>query len=156
MNPNGRHTMKPASRALRTGLLAALAAACAMPALAQQAPKVSPDQLRQQWVRLNTHVEMDLPTAGKNLLEPGCVAVSFVIGSDGVPMDVKVEKTVPESDLGPAAASAVRNFRYGPTLQNSSHQPVATYYVVPFNAPADQAARDQLMAPCALPGYGQG
>jgi hypothetical protein len=33
---------------------------------------------------------------------------------------------------------------------------VATYYVVPFNAPADQAARDKLMAPCALPGYDQG
>jgi hypothetical protein len=148
--------MNTKSRRLSLSLLLAAATFCAVPALAQNTRKVGPQQLYNYWIRLNTQVQVNMPNSGKNLLKPGCVAVSYVVGSDGVPMDVKVRKVVPGSDLGSAAASAVSNFRYGPSLSNGHHEPVATYYVVPFNAPADQAARDQLMAPCALPGYDQG
>ncbi|MDO1528469.1 energy transducer TonB [Fulvimonas sp. R45] len=148
--------MNTQTRRLSLSLLLASAMLCAVPALAQNTRKVGPQQLYNYWIRLNTQVQVNMPNSGKNLLKPGCVAVSYVIGSDGVPMDVKVRKVVPESDLGPAAASAVTNFRFGPSLTNRNHEPVATYYVVPFNAPGDQAARDKLMAPCALPGYDQG
>jgi hypothetical protein len=71
-----------------------------------------------------------------------------------VPIDVQLVKLAPKSDLGPAAISAVSNFRYGPSLSNHIAAPVATYYVVPFNAPEDKAQRQQLLDACKLPGYG--
>lgn len=134
------------------GLLVALALGVATPALAQ-AVKVDQQNLYRYWILLNTKVQMDAPNSGLNLTKPGCVAVTYTIGSDGVPFDVQVAKVVPKSDLGPMARSGVANFRYGPSLSNNIHQPVATYYIVPFNGPKDPAERDKLMAPCKLPGY---
>jgi hypothetical protein len=78
-----------------------------------------------------------------------------MIGSDGVPMNVKAVKMAPPSDLGKAAVSAVSNFRYGPSLSNKEHTPVATYYIIPFNSPDDAAQRATLMAPCKLSDYGE-
>lgn len=129
-----------------------LALGFAAPVLAQ-AVKVNQDNLYRYWILLNTSVQMDAPNSGLNLTEPGCVAVTYTVGSDGVPLDVQVAKVVPKSDLGPMARSAVANFRYGPSLSNKVHQPVATYYVVPFNAVKDPAERAKLMVPCQLPGY---
>ncbi|RDS82878.1 energy transducer TonB [Dyella monticola] len=136
-------------------LLVAAALAACMPALAQEARRVAPDQLPHLWILLNRDVSVDVPNSGVNIYKPSCVAVTYMIGSDGAPMNVQVAKMVPASDLGKAAVSAVSNFRYGPSLTNSSHAPVATYYVIPFNAPDDPTQRDQLMAPCKLAGYGQ-
>jgi len=136
-------------------LLVAAVLAAALPAMAQEARKVAPTQLSNLWVLLNRDVAVDVPNSGVNIYKPGCVAVTYMIGTDGVPMNVQVAKMSPPSDLGKAAVSAVSNFRYGPTLTNKNHTPVATYYVVPFNAPDDPAQRAQVMAPCQLPGYGQ-
>ncbi|WP_329742444.1 energy transducer TonB [Dyella sp. A6] len=148
--------MKTKSFRLSQSLLLASAMLCAVPVLAQDARRVGPDNLYNYWIRLNTKVAVTMPNSGKNMLKPGCVAVSYMIGSNGVPQDVKVRKVVPDSDLGSAAASAVTNFRFGPSLSNRNHEPIATYYVVPFNAPDGAAAQAKLMAPCALPGYDQG
>jgi len=135
------------------GALFALALGVAAPVLAQ-AIKVDQQNLYRYWILLNTQVQMDAPNSGLNLDKPGCVAVTYTVGSDGVPLDVQVARVEPKSDLGPMARSAVANFRYGPSLSNNIHQPVATYYIVVFNGPKDDpAARDQLMAPCKLPGY---
>jgi hypothetical protein len=134
------------------GVLFALALGAAAPVLAQ-AIKIDQQNLYRYWILLNTKVQMDAPNSGLNLDKPGCVAVTYTVGSDGVPMDVQVAKVEPKSDLGPMARSAVANFRYGPSLSNNTHQPVSTYYIVVFNGPKDPAARDQLMAPCKLPGY---
>jgi len=134
------------------GVLFALALGAAAPVLAQTV-KIDQQDLSRYWILLNTQVQMDAPNSGLNLDKPGCVAVTYTIGSDGVPMDVQVAKVEPKSDLGPMARSAVANFRYGPSLNNNIHQPVATYYIVVFNGPKDPAARAQLMAPCKLPGY---
>ncbi|MGC1549517.1 MAG: energy transducer TonB [Rhodanobacter sp.] len=147
--------MNTMSRCIRSSLLLALTMACAMPAMAQDARKVNPAQLYNYWILLNTKVQVDLPMSGANLLKPGCVAVSYIIGSDGVPRNVKIQKTEPQSGLGPAAVSAVSNFRYGPSLTNHNSDPVSTYYVVPFNAPDDKAQRQQIMDACKLPGYDQ-
>ena len=146
--------MSPRTRRLIRPLLLVSAMACAAPALAQ-ANRVDPQNLYHYWIRLNTTVNVDVPNSGLNLNKPGCVAVSYEIGSDGVPMHVQQVKVVPKSDLGPAAESAVKNFRYGPSLTNKIGQPVATYYIVPFNAPDDAAGQQQVMEPCKLPGYGQ-
>jgi hypothetical protein len=138
-----------------TLFMAALLGA-SLPAMAQEARQVAPEQLSNDWVLLNRDVSVDVPNSGVNLYKPSCIAVTYLIGNDGVPMNVKVAKMVPPSDLGKAAVSAVSNFRYGPSLSNKNHTPVSTYYVVPFNSPDDPAKRAQLMAPCKLPGYGQG
>ena len=146
--------MKSLSRTLRLPLcLAALVAAAPLMA---QSRMVSPSQLPGYWILLNRTVAVDVPIGGKNLDKPGCVAVSYTIGSDGLTRDVKVRKVVPASGLGPAAVSAVKAFKYGPSLSNHAEEPVATYYVVPFNSPDDPAKRTQLMAPCQLPGYDAG
>lgn len=136
-------------------LLVAAVLAASMPVMAQVARKVAPEELTHDWILLNRDVSVDVPNSGVNIYKPGCVAVTYIIGTDGVPMNVQVAKVYPASDLGKAAVSAVSNFRYGPSLTNKEHTPVATYYVVPFNAPDDPAQQAQIMAPCKLPGYGQ-
>lgn len=145
--------MKSKFRLLAQGSLIALALGCALPAMAQSR-KLDPQNLSRYWILLNTNVQMDAPNTGLNLDKPGCVAVTYTVGSGGIPMNVKVAKVVPRSDLGPAATSAVSNFRYGPALSNHNSEPVDTYYVVPFNSPDDKAQRQTLMDACKLPGYG--
>lgn len=144
--------MKPMFRPLRQILLLGLALSFVGPALAQ-ARKVDQQDLYRYWILLNTQVTMDVPNTGMGLDKPGCVAVTYTVGSDGVPMYVKAIKIEPKSDLGSVAVSAVSNFRYGPSLTNRISEPVATYYVVPFNAPKDPAEREQLLQPCQLPGF---
>ena len=144
--------MKALFRPVSRVLPLVLALGFATPVLAQ-ITRIDPQNLYRYWILLNTKVEMNAPNSGLNLDKPGCVAVTYTVGSDGVPLDVQVAKVVPESDLGSMASSAVANFRYGPSLNNKDHQPVATYYIVPFNSPKDPAAQAQLMAPCKLPGY---
>ena len=146
--------MRTTTRFAQSLLIAAVVAA-AMPAVAQQARKVAPEQLSNNWMLLNRDVSVDVPNSGVNIYKPSCVAVTYVIGTDGVPMNVQVAKMAPPSDLGKAAVSAVSNFRYGPSLTNKNHTPVATYYIIPFNSPDDPAQRATLMAPCKLPGYGE-
>lgn len=137
------------------GVLIALALGAAAPVLAQTI-RIDQQNLYRYWILLNTKVQMDAPNSGLNLDKPGCVAVTYTVGSDGLPRDVKAVKTVPESDLGKAAESAVKNFTYGPSLTNRAGEPIDTYYVVPFNGPSDKAGQQALMAPCRLPGYDAG
>jgi hypothetical protein len=144
--------MKTTFRPISQALLLAATLGFVGPALAQ-ASRVDQDNLFHYWILLNTSVQMDAPNTGLNLEKPGCVAVTYTIGSNGVPMSVQVAKVVPKSDLGPAARSAVSNFRYGPSLANRQGEPVATYYIVPFNSPDDPAQRKQLMDACRLPAY---
>jgi hypothetical protein len=146
--------MNPLSHRLgRIGLLAACLASVA-PALAQTQPRLDQEHLAGHWILLNTSISADVPNSGRNMDKAGCVAVSYTIGSDGLPRNIAVRKVVPASDLGPVAASAVGSFRYGPSLTNRSGDPVDTYYIVPFNLPADPAARKSLVDACKLPGYG--
>jgi len=142
-----------ASRPLRPLLLLALALAVAVPAAAQSVRKVDPQHVSDYWILLNQKVDIDIPYGGHNLDKPGCAVVTYTIGSDGVPRDLSVAKVVPNGDFGQVAMSAVSNFRYGPTLSNRTSAPVATYYIVPFNAPAGPGGQQQVMAPCKLTGY---
>ena len=138
-------------------LAVAVVLAAGMPALAQEARRVPTEQLSSDWILLNQgSISVDVPNSGVNLYKPGCVSVTYTIGTDGVPMNLQVAKVMPPSDLGKAAVSAVSKFRYGPSLTNKNENPVATYYIVPFNGPDDKTQQQALMAPCKLPGYGQG
>ncbi|TAM62344.1 MAG: energy transducer TonB [Rhodanobacter sp.] len=145
--------MKSSFHPFRLGLLFVLALGCVAPAMAQTR-RVDPQDLYRYWILLNTSIKLDAPNSGFNLDKPGCAAVTYTVGSDGVPMNVALVKLVPKSDLGPMAVSAVSHFRYGPSLTNRVGEPVATYYVVPFNAPTDKAQRQHLLDACKLPGYG--
>ncbi|HEX7815470.1 energy transducer TonB [Dyella sp.] len=148
--------MMPLLSRITRGLALALLVAPAVPALAQttQFRKVPPERLENYWIVLNTQVDADMPNTGRNLDKPGCVAVSYVIGSEGNPTNIEVAKVVPDSDLGSAAKSMVARFHYGPSLSNKDdRQPIATYYVVSFNLPSDPAQAKQISAACQLPGY---
>jgi len=136
--------------------LALAVGAVGSPAMAQsQARMVGPDRIQSYWIMLNTKVDADIPNSGSNMDKPGCVAVTYMIGSDGVPQNVNVVKVVPQSDLGAVAKSVAGNFRYGPALKNGTHEPVNTYFIVPFNLPADAAQRQSIIDACKLPGYDQ-
>ncbi|MEO7072071.1 MAG: energy transducer TonB [Rhodanobacter sp.] len=145
--------MKLPLRPLHLVALLAFGASCALPAFAQP-QQIDQSNLYRYWILLNTSVTMDAPNSGLNLEKPGCAAVTYTIGSDGVPRQVEVVRLVPKSDLASVAKSAVSQFRYGPSLTNRAGNPVSTYYVVPFNAPTDPAARAAMLKPCALEGYG--
>jgi hypothetical protein len=148
-----------ASTRFGQSLLVAAVLAASMPVVAQEVRRVAPEQLSNDWMLINNPregIQVDVPNSGVNIYKPSCVAVTYTIGADGVPMNVQVAKMSPPSDLGKAAVSAVSKFRYGPSLTNRNENPVATYYIVPFNSPDDKAQQAALMAPCKLPGYGQG
>lgn len=142
--------MNPTVRRLALASLLAVG----MPVLAQVPHRVDPQHLFNYWILINHQVDIDVPNSARGVNQPGCASVSYMIGSDGMPRDLKVEKVVPQGDFGQIALSAVSNFRYGPSLSNKNHDPVATYYTVPFNAPSDPAGQQKVMAPCRLPGYG--
>ncbi len=142
---------------IHASLMLALAFGMATPALAQSerpVGRVNPQRLGSYWILVNQNVDIDVPNSAR-INKPGCAAISYVIGSDGIPRQLKVEKSVPGNDYGKVAMSAVANFRYGPSLSNRDSQPVKTYYVVPFNAPDDSQGQQQVMAPCHLMGYGE-
>lgn len=145
--------MNITSRRVRSALLVALAIASSAPVMAQQPRRVAPEQLPYTWILTNSDVSVDVPNSGVNIYKPGCVAVTYNVGSDGVPYNVMVAKVVPASDLGKAAVSAVSHFRYAPSKINKQGEPVSTYYVVPFNSPDDPKQQAAIMAPCKLPGY---
>jgi len=105
--------MKPFFRPLRQSLLLACSLAVLAPAFAQSR-KIDQQDLYRYWILLNTKVQMDAPNSGLNLDKPGCAAVTYTIGSDGVPMDVQreawptedfelarslVDSQIPEDDL---------------------------------------------------------
>jgi hypothetical protein len=134
-------------------LLLAATLVASVSVMAQQPRRVAPEQLPYTWVLTNSDVSVDVPNSGVNIYKPGCVAVTYNVGSDGVPYKVMVAKVVPASDLGKAAVSAVSHFRYAPSKINKQGEPVSTYYVVPFNSPDDPKQQAAVMAPCKLPGY---
>ena len=145
-------------RSLSLAAATALALAAAVPALAQsQARRVGPEQLPTYWILLNYgSVQADVPNSGQNLTKPGCVAITYEIGTDGKPQEAAIKKVAPQSDLGSAALSVVKRFEYGPSLNNGSKkEPVSTYYVVGFNLPEDKAEAKKVTDACRLPGYDQ-
>lgn len=141
---------------LRTGLAAAAVLLLAAgPAAAQNARKVAPDRLPNYWTLTNDSVSADVPNTGKNLDQPGCVAVTYMIGSNGQTLNVVAARTIPEGDLAKVGVSAVKDFRYAPSGVNRAAEPVDTYYVVGFNLPDDPARKAAIMKQCELPGYKQ-
>lgn len=131
--------------------LLALAVSTAAFAQSTLPPRVvAADKLAQYWAMDVSSVQADAPNYGKNVHEPGCATVSFVVEKDGSTSTVKVQKVDPEGDLGKVAASAAGNLRFEPTLSNSGRERVFSWLIFPFNLPPDPAARTAVMQRCAV------
>ena len=158
------HPPRRASRALPargdakriTGLVLTFIAVSAAAAIGPNIRAVQPARLGDYWVMTNTSLNVDVPNSGVNLGKPTCSAVTYMIGSDGVTRDIVVRKTIPAGDLKTVAASAVKDMHYVPGTNNAVREPVFTYIVIPFNLPADPAARQRITDACVLKDFPQG
>lgn len=133
--------------------LALIALACCGPVAAQSTrpPRVvAPDKLAQYWTMLGSSVEADVPYAGRNLQVPGCATVSFVVEKNGSTSLAKVQRVVPEGDLGKVALSEARALQFAPAVANAGKDRVFSWLIFPFNLPADPAARTAVMQKCQI------
>ncbi|WP_448096550.1 energy transducer TonB [Luteibacter yeojuensis] len=139
----------------RTGAIAAVLLLAAGTAAAQTVRRVAPERLTGYWFLTNKSIDADVPNTGKNLNQPGCVAVTYMIGSDGKTRNATIAKVVPEGDLGQVGVSIVNQLVYVKGSQNGTAEPVQTYYVAGFNLPDDPARKAAILGQCKLPGYDQ-
>ena len=137
-------------------LVCVLVAGSAFAAVGPNIKVVQPGQLNSYWVMTNTSLNVDVPNSGVNLEKPTCAAVTYMVGSDGVTRDIVVRKTIPAGDLKTVAASAVKDMHYVPGKDNVGREPVFTYIIIPFNLPADPAARKQITDACTLADFPNG
>lgn len=133
-----------------------LAAILCSPVVAAQSMDQAPprviqtEQLSKYWVMANTSVDADVPNFGRNVNQPGCATVSFVIEKNGSTSNIKVQRVVPEGDLGKVAKSVASNLHFEATLVNAGKDRVFSWLIFPFNLPADPAARTAVMKQCYI------
>ena len=137
----------------RTALmvLGILASSLASAQMDQTPPKViASEQLDKYWVMSNTSVDADVPNVGRNMNQPGCATVSFVVEKNGTTSTIKVQRVVPEGDLGKVAKSVASNLRFQATLLNAGKDRAFSWLIFPFNLPAEPAARTAVMKQCQI------
>jgi hypothetical protein len=138
------------------GLVLAFASVAASAAVGPNIRAVQPGQRDAYWVMTNTSLTVDVPNSGIGMERPTCSAVTYMIGSDGVPRHIVVRKTIPKGDLASVAASAVKNMHFAPGADNATRQPIFTYIIIPFNLPADPATRQKVTEACVLKDFPKG
>jgi hypothetical protein len=117
----------------------------------QTPPKViASEQLDKYWVMTNTSVDADVPNYGRNMNQPGCATVSFVVEKNGTTSTIKVQRVVPEGDLGKVAKSVAASLHFEATALNAGKDRVFSWLIFPFNLPADPAARTAVMKQCQI------
>ncbi len=126
--------------------------ACSVAIAQSTAPPrvVIADKLASYWALIPSSIEAYAPNYGKNIQQPGCATVSFVVEKDGSTSTVKVQRVAPEGDLGSVAASAARSMRFEATALNAGRERVFSWLIFPFNLPSDAAARTAVMQQCAV------
>lgn len=117
-----------------------------------QAPPqvVQSERLANYWTMINSSVQADVPNYGKNLQQPGCATVSFVVEKNGNTSNAKVQRVVPEGDLATVALSVVSTLHFEPTPFNADRRRVFSWLIFPFNLPAAPAARTAVMQKCLI------
>ena len=120
--------MKTTTCLLALTLAAATGSAFAL----ERAHLVQPAELSNWWLVSGTG-DPQVPSYGKNLTAPTCVAVSYRIDRGGATSQVKLEKMAPEGDLGAVAVNIVKGLTYTAAPKNIGKDPVYTYVVLPFN-----------------------
>jgi len=129
---------------------------------AEKIQTIPPERLANYWLlQSNSAAQANVPNSGYNLDAPTCAAVSYVVEKDGTTSHVKLEKLVPQGDLGKVAVNIVGAMRFAPAPGNLGKDAVFTYVVMPFNVPgaqsgnpADRAQRAQVLDACKLPEFG--
>ena len=111
---------------------------------------VQTEQLSKFWVMTSTSVDADVPNFGRNVNQPGCATVSFVIEKNGSTSNIKVQRVVPEGDLGKVAKSVASGLRFEATVVNAGKDRVFSWLIFPFNLPADAAGRTAVMKQCYI------
>jgi len=129
---------------------------------AEKAQVIPPERLANYWL-LAQAPDANAPNSGRNLDAPSCAAVSYIVEKDGSTSQVKLERLVPDGDLGKVAVGVVAGMRFAASKQNLGKDRVFTYVVIPFNLPdanstnaADRAKRVQTLAACKLDNFKQG
>ena len=129
-------------------------------ALAAEKPQViPPEHLANYWL-LAQAGDANAPNSGRNLQAPSCAAVSYIVEKDGSTSQAKLERLVPDGDLGKVAVGVVAGMRFAAAKQNLGKERVFTYVVIPFNLPdansqnaADRAKRARALAACQLDNF---
>lgn len=117
----------------------------------QTPPKVIPsEQLDKYWVMTATSVNADVPNVGRNMNQPACATVSFVIEKNGTTSTIKVQRVVPDGDLGKVARSVAAGLKFEATALNAGKDRVFSWLIFPFNLPADAAGRTAVMKQCQI------
>ena len=111
---------------------------------------VAPDKLAMYWTRAQASIDADVPNFGKNLNQPGCAAVSFVIEPGGSTSTIRTQRVVPPGEFGKIAASVAAGMKFDATALNAGKVRVFSWLIFPFNLPADRAARTAVMQPCQI------
>ena len=127
----------------------------------EKAQVIPPERLANYWL-LAANGDANAPNSGRNLDAPSCAAVSYIVEKDGSTSHAKLERLVPDGDLGKVAVSAVAGMRFAAAKQNPGKDRVFTYVVIPFNLPnaasanaADRATRASVLAACKLDNFKQ-
>lgn len=134
-------------------LLALAVCATSVAQTMDQAPPraVPSEKLDKYWVMVNSSLEADVPNYGRNIQVPGCATVSFVVEPDGRTSTIKVQRVVPEGDLGRVAKSVATGLRFEATAFNAGKQRVFSWLIFPFNLPSEKAAASAVMQQCYMP-----
>jgi len=127
---------------------------------AEKPQTIAPERLQSYWLLADTGSPL-MPNSGRNLNAPSCAAVSYIVEKDGTTSHAKLEKLVPEGDLGKVALSVVSVMRFSAAPQNPGKTPVSTYVVIPFNlpdptTPAFAEQRAKALAQCRLDNFAPG
>ena len=136
---------------LPISILVAVSTAAAAQSMDQTPPRlIASEQLAKYWVMTSTSVNADVPNFGRNMNQPGCAAVSFVIEKNGTTSTIKVQRVVPEGDLGKVAKSVAAGLQFEATALNAGKDRVFSWLIFPFNLPSDPATRTQVMNQCLI------
>jgi hypothetical protein len=118
----------------------ALAIAASSGYAAEKVQTIPPERLANYWLlQSSSAAQTNAPNSGVNLDAPTCAAVSYVVEKDGSTSHVKVERIVPQGDLGKVAFGTVSGMRFAPAPTNLGKDAVYTYVVMSFNVPGAQS-----------------
>jgi hypothetical protein len=144
-------------------LLVAKVMVCASASAAERYQVISPERLANYWLLQSSSASAaNVPNSGANLDAPSCAAVSYVVEKDGSTSRVKLERVVPQGDLGKVALNIVSAMHFAAAPANVGKDPVFTYVVMPFYLPGaqstnvdDKAIRARILGACKLDDFTQ-
>jgi hypothetical protein len=139
-------------------LVIAMIAVAASASAAERYQVIPPERLANYWLlQSSSAAAANVPNSGANLDAPTCTAVSYVVEKDGSTSHVRLERVVPQGDLGKVAVNIISAMHFAAAPSNMGKDPVYTYVVMPFNLPGaqstnteDKATRARIIDACKL------